>query len=100
LTSRAMPLLHTSPTLALSLSFAITLNTHHCSWFAALMLRYLVGKMVHLRALLSFVSLFSSVSAQSYILQDDYSIANFFDMFSFYTVSEGTVRSKTNTYLL
>jgi hypothetical protein len=56
------------------------------------MLRHIVGKMLNLRAVLSFMSLFSSVCGQNYVLQDDYTIANFFNMFSFYTVSGRTIR--------
>jgi hypothetical protein len=50
------------------------------------MLRSAVDKMHNLRAILSFQSLCSFAFAQNYILQDDYTVANFFNMFSFYTV--------------
>jgi hypothetical protein len=56
------------------------------------MLRSVIGNMLCLRVLFVFVSLLPSAFAQSYVLQDDYTIANFFNMFSFYTVSACTMR--------
>jgi hypothetical protein len=55
------------------------------------MLRPIVCNMLSARAVFFFFPLFSSVFAQSYVLQDDYTVANFFDMFSFYTVSRPVI---------
>jgi uncharacterized protein Usg len=51
------------------------------------MLRSVVGNMLSLRTTLLLVSSVPFVLSQNYILQDDYTIPNFFNMFSFYTAS-------------
>jgi hypothetical protein len=58
-----------------------------------------ISQMLYCTTFLSFLFFFSTsvpASDAAYILQDDYNIANFFDMFTFYTVS----RLVTSDFLL